>query len=208
MVTSPTRPAEASTLLFHGPYWLRKPRPEQLQALVAQAASQHLSYAESGATRDAAVLPLGYHHLETSADLGSGPDRFDRACAAIRDWRPQRHAGIEITPPNPPLAPGQDGVLLFRTFPFHVTATFRIVYTIDEADRFGFGYGTLPGHPEQGEEAFWVERDGDGHVVFRIRAFSRPGHLLTRLGSPVGRAVQARVTRRYLEGMQGAVGDA
>jgi uncharacterized protein (UPF0548 family) len=34
----------------------------------------------------------------------------------------------------------------------------RIVYVIDEPDRRGFAYGTLPGHPERGEEAFIISR--------------------------------------------------
>ncbi|MGH2717950.1 MAG: DUF1990 family protein, partial [Actinomycetota bacterium] len=171
-----------TTSLFHGPYWLLKPRPGELQAILDAAAGQHPSYAEIGATRDAAVLPLGYHQLETSIDLGSGPERFEGACAALRRWAPQRHAGMELLPPEPPQASGQNFVLLFRTFPFFVNATGRIVYTVDEANRYGFAYGTLPSHPEQGEEAFFVQRSPDGQVSFRIRAFSRPGQLLTRLG--------------------------
>jgi len=38
-------------------------------------------------------------------------------------------------------------------------------------------------------------------VTFTITAFSRPQALLTRLGGPVARMVQARTTRRYLEGL-------
>jgi uncharacterized protein (UPF0548 family) len=28
----------------------------------------------------------------------------------------------------------------------------RVVYVLDEPERRGFAYGTLPGHPESGEE--------------------------------------------------------
>ena len=87
----------------------------------------------------------------------------------------------------------------------HVLAAARIVWTVDEPDRRGFGYGTLPLHPESGEEAFVIERGADGAVLFVITAFSRPATALTRLGGPVGRRVQAAVTRRYLRGMQRAV---
>lgn len=198
----PQLPGRHPTALFQGPYWLRTPRPEELEAILAGAAAQMPSYPDLGATREATALPAGYHHVQASVDLGTGQEAFDRACAALRVWAPQRNAGIELLPAEPLLTPGQDLVLLFRTVPFHVTAACRIVYTIDEPDRYGFGYGTLPHHPEQGEEAFLVERSPDGQVAFRIRAFSRPGQLLTRLGSPVGRAVQARVTQRYLAGMQ------
>lgn len=194
--------------MFHGPYWLRTPGPEELQAILAEAAGQHPSYAEIGATGDPAALPAGYHHVETSVDLGAGQEAFDRASAAIRAWAPQRHAGIALTPAQPPLTPGQDVVLAFRTFPFHVTAACRILYVVDGPDRYGFGYGTLPHHPEQGEEAFIVHRTPDDRVAFHIRAFSRPGQLLTRLGAPLGRVVQERVTRRYLAGMPQPNGNA
>jgi uncharacterized protein (UPF0548 family) len=65
-------------------------------------------------------------------------------------------------------------------------------------NRFGFAYGTLPAHPEQGEEAFHIESDVHGTVRFVVTAFSRPRHPLARIGSPVARQVQLRVTRRYL----------
>ncbi|HEU5004350.1 MAG TPA: DUF1990 domain-containing protein [Actinomycetota bacterium] len=185
------------------PFGLRPPTPMQLQALLDAQAQQPLSYPDVGATQG--ELPAGYHTVDRSIDLGAGAEAFARAQAGIRDWAPQHHAGIRLLPVTPPLTEGQSLVLVFRQFPFHVSAACRVVYLVDEADRFGFGYGTLPHHPEQGEEAFMVERDANGNVRFRIRAFSRPAHLLTKLGSPVSRAVQARVTTRYLEGLQQAV---
>ena len=72
----------------------------------------------------------------------------------------------------------------------------------DEPQRFGFAYGTLPGHPEVGEEAFHVVLDDDATVSAEIVAFSRPGDLLTRLAGPVARGAQKAVTRRYLAGIQ------
>eukprot|EP00913_Durusdinium_trenchii_P005672 g5290.t1 len=41
----------------------------------------------------------------------------------------------------------------------------RIVEVVDEADRRGFAYGTLPAHGETGEECFLVERLADGSVA-------------------------------------------
>lgn len=46
----------------------------------------------------------------------------------------------------------------------------------------GFAYGTLPGHPEKGEESFRVEHREPG-VVFRILAMSRPAGVLATYGS-------------------------
>lgn len=76
---------------------------------------------------------------------------------------------------------------------------------VDEPDRYGFAYGTLPLHPEEGEEAFLVERGDAGEVRFRIVAFSRPSHWAARLGGPVSRRVQQRALRAYLDALQRAV---
>jgi uncharacterized protein (UPF0548 family) len=81
----------------------------------------------------------------------------------------------------------------------------RVVYVIDEADRQGFAYGTLDGHPEQGEEAFVVSQPSSGSVQLTITAFSRPGNPLVRLAGPIGRAIQASATDRYARGLTAAI---
>lgn len=40
--------------------------------------------------------------------------------------------------------------------------------------------------------------DEQGVVTIEIIAFSRPGRWFSRLGGPISRAVQSRVTDRYL----------
>lgn len=77
----------------------------------------------------------------------------------------------------------------------------RVVDVEDEADRFGFSYGTLSVHPEQGEESFTVARSRGGDVVFEIVAVSRPRHPLARFGAPVARRLQVAATKRYLDAM-------
>jgi uncharacterized protein (UPF0548 family) len=79
------------------------------------------------------------------------------------------------------------------------------VSVTDDESRYGFAYGTLPGHPERGEEAFHVVRTGDGEVSFEVVAFSRPADRLARLGSPIARLIQTRVTRGYLDGVRSYV---
>ena len=58
---------------------------------------------------------------------------------------------------------------------------------------------TLPGHPEQGEVSMLVDRHPRDGVVFRIVSFSRTVDPLARLGSPVTRLIQRRVTGRYVQ---------
>lgn len=184
----------------HGPFWLQRPTPEELRSLLWAQREQPLSYREVGATRGG--TPPGYHAVRRTAVLGRDPETFARASAGLRAWAPHRAAGVELLPPTPEIAEGANLLGAFRAFPFFVTTACRVVYVIDQESRYGFAYGTLAHHPEQGEEAFVVERDADGQVSFVITAFSRPAHALTRLGSPAGKVVQARVTHRYLSGLR------
>ncbi len=79
----------------------------------------------------------------------------------------------------------------------------RVVDVVDEPDRRGFAYGTLPGHPETGEERFMAQRDPQtGEVTATICAFSNPATWVTRLGGPVARLVQRLMTQRYLKALQ------
>jgi uncharacterized protein (UPF0548 family) len=81
----------------------------------------------------------------------------------------------------------------------------RIIYRTDQPDRLGFAYGTLPGHPERGEEAFHVLRGSDNSVTAQILAFSRSDDMPTRLAAPVARRVQSIATSRYLQGIEAYV---
>ena len=85
----------------------------------------------------------------------------------------------------------------------------RIVYVIDESGplrRFGFAYGTLPGHAESGEERFLIEWNRDDDTVwYDLLAFSRPNHLLVRLGYPFVRRLQKRFARDSGKAMLQAV---
>ncbi|MFI7386934.1 DUF1990 family protein [Streptomyces sp. NPDC049813] len=161
-----------------------------------------LTYEEVGATLAEGELPPGYAHLDRRVRLGSGPRCFERAGAAVLAWGAQRGAGLRV-------APGDDARegadvelrLLWLRIPC------RVVRVVRDASRTGFAYGTLPGHPECGEEAFLVTRDADGTVWFRIRAFSRPGRWYTRLAGPVARFAQEWATRRYLRAVAAACRD-
>lgn len=79
-----------------------------------------------------------------------------------------------------------------------------MVLVVDDLRRKGFGYGTLPGHPESGEELFVVEHREDDRVSLMIRAFSRPSSRLAHLGGPFTRGVQSWMTSRYLRSVQRA----
>lgn len=158
-----------------------------------------LTYPEVG--RTAAELPAGYGHVQKSVDLGAGDGRFDAASAALLAWQMQRRAGVRVEPATEGVAVGTDAVLLLGFGPLAVRAPVRVVYVIDEPDQ-GFAYGTLPGHPETGEEAFLLTRRADQRVRFTITAFSRPVSALARLAGPLGVLTQRWVTARYLRALR------
>ena len=92
-----------------------------------------------------------------------------------------------------------DSVTLLVPFGFvRVPAPARVIYVVDEPKRRGFAYGTIAGHPEDGEEASSSSSGDDGSVWLEIRAFSRPSTAFWWLVYPVLRMKQEFYTRRYL----------
>jgi uncharacterized protein (UPF0548 family) len=157
---------------------------------------QQLTYAEVGATRG--PLPLGYHHVDRTARIGAGQKAFDRATAALLGWELQRRAGVRVLATSSTVTAGADAVLLLGLGPLAVRAPVRVVYVVDEPTRRGFAYGTLPGHPESGEELFLLEQHPDGEISCYVKAFSRHVSRLSRCGGPLATLTQTLVTTRYL----------
>jgi uncharacterized protein (UPF0548 family) len=184
---------------------LRAPDSEHLSHFLARERTSPLTYDEVGASFDA-ELPSGYHHVRAGTELGQGEDVWERSRAGIRAWAAHRGAGITVAPADAPITEGTTVAVITAAGPLRVLAACRIVRVVDERDRFGFAYGTLPSHPEEGEEHFVVSRGG-GAVRFDVVAFSRPHDLLTKLGGPIPRRMQARATEQYLAGMRAVVQD-
>lgn len=101
------------------------------------------------------------------------------------------------------LVPGDTATLHIRFLFIPVSAPVRVVYVVDESNRKGFGYGTLPGHPQSGEESFIVERTPDGSVWLTVTAFSRPGGWLWYVLYLPLRVAQNRFMSRYLRVLSG-----
>lgn len=163
-------------------------------SVAARLRAAPFTYPEVGATADSG-LPTGYHHLDCARDLPAGA--FDEAAARLMSWKIHESAGLRVFASSVPVEP--DAVVEMFLGPrwLGIRAACRVVYVINEPDRVGFGYGTLPGHAETGEESFVVERRGDT-VRFVVRAFSNPATRLARIGGPAASAVQRFMTERYL----------
>jgi uncharacterized protein (UPF0548 family) len=167
------------------------------------------SYPEHGASNGGAPAEYTIDHNRTK--LGDGAAAFDAACAALRAWRMFPAPWTRITPTDAPFRVGQTLAMQARALGIWWLNGCRIIYVLDESApvrRFGFAYGTLPAHVEQGEERFSVELQPDGSVWYDLRAFSRPRFWPVRLAKPLARRLQMRFVRESMAAMRQAVASA
>ena len=162
-----------------------------------QLRDAELTYTDIGSTREVG-LPTGYRNLRRDLEIGVGSERFEQAAKILLGWDMHRRSGIHVRASNEYVVQGAVAVLRLGVGRLRVSAPVRVVYLVDEPGRQGFAYGTLPGHPESGEEAFVVELHEGGAVTFTITTFSRPSSLLAGLGGPITRVIQSWITSRYL----------
>lgn len=150
------------------------------------------TYPEIGRTRDG-ELPAGYRHVRRDAEVGKGEQAFARVREGMRDWRIHTLAGLRVASPGKPRV-GHS----FRTALGFFWVPCELVWLRDENSFYGYGFGTLAGHPLSGEEAFEVRLAPDGTVRFSVRAFSRRTAWYARLGAPFVLALQDFVTDRFV----------
>lgn len=188
-------------------FFLLRPTAERIQAILARQQAQQFSYSEVGASRG--QLPSGYTLLHNRVELGRGSAAFAQASEAVRQWKMFDFPGVWLYWPNVIIQSGNVVAVLIRHFGFWSLNFCRIVYVIDEDGsirRFGFAYGTLPGHAECGEERFIVEWDHATDLIsYDILSFSRPGSWMARLAYPVARWLQRRFVRNSSIAMVQAV---
>ncbi len=134
---------------------------------------------------DGTYTPVAFD--ATGAPIASGPVDLDEVVFSAE--------GSEL------IAPGDTAELIAPLWLGRLTLPCRVIYVIDEPNRKGFAYGTLPGHPECGEESFIVDQTEDGSVWLTIRAFSRPSGWQWWAAYPLLRLVQAMFTRRYFRSL-------
>jgi uncharacterized protein (UPF0548 family) len=164
--------------------------PDDVAARLREAP---FTYPEVGATTG--ELPGGYRHVKHSRRIEGRS--FEEATELLMTWQIHERAGLSVAASPPRVTQGAVVEMRLGLGRASLRVPCRIVYLVDEADRVGFAYGTLPGHPESGEELFLVERSDDGSVEVTITAFSNPVGRLARWGGPVTRRVQDQMTRRY-----------
>lgn len=159
------------------------------------------NYGDVGAT--GGEFPTGYHHFRLRRRIGNGRAVFERAGTEILAYRMQRGTGIFREASTPTAEPGTRLTVRLGVGPLGITAPCQVVYVLNESNRRGFAYGTLPGHPESGEELFAVEYDpADESVYGVVAAFSRPATWYTRLGGPVVRLIQRYIAGKYIDAIR------
>jgi len=183
---------------------VRKPGLELRQRYLDSQAKLNFTYTEVGAT--ATTPPINYAIDHTRIALGAGESVFHAGRRGLERWEQFRLGWLDAWPPETPISAGETVLVVVRVFGVWSLNAARIVYVVDESSesmsRFGFAYGTLPGHVEAGEERFLVEwNKSNNRVWYDILAFSRPRHLLPRLGNFQVRRMQKRFARESADSM-------
>lgn len=188
-------------------FLIQQPSEKEIQAFLDSQRDLPFSYDDVGASRGTA--PSGYVVDHNRVKLGEGEETFLRATRALRDWRMFDLGWVSIYPPGAPVGAGNVVAVVGSHLGFWSLNACRVVYRVEEdgeVRRYGFAYGTLPGHAERGEERFTVEWDRtDGSVHYDVYAFSRPNHPLAWLGYPFARRLQRRFARDSKAAMVRAV---
>lgn len=181
-------------------FLLSKPSDAAVSNFLANVSNDGFSCSEVG--QSLGKVPGGYNVDHNRILIGTGRKSFDAAKKAVRDWKMFDMPWVDLHRFDTPIEVGRDVAILIKHFGFYSINAARIVYVIDEADRFGFAYGTLKQHGEKGEERFTVEYNAkNDEVWYDILAFSRPNHLMAQLGYPLTRHLQHCFARDSKEAM-------
>jgi uncharacterized protein (UPF0548 family) len=156
-----------------------------------------LTYREVGFTAPGVELPGGYRQVVRRRRVGTDPAAFAALADAMRGFGVHRRAGLVVRADGPPVV-GATFATGIGVGPVRLWVPCKFVWVRDEPGCYGYGFGTLPGHPERGEEAFIATLADDGTVWFELRVFSQHVAWYARAAGPLATFVQDRATARYL----------
>ena len=184
----------------------RRPSMADIERFLDRSRRLPLSYGPIGLVN----RPSHNHTLdEQFVAIGLGETDFDRARSALTAWKQFDIGWVELFPRQAPIETGTVVAALIRHLGFWSLNAARVVYHVggnDNPTSFGFAYGTLTNHAENGEELFEVRIDPvSSEVLYRIRAVSWPQSPLARIGYPIARLLQARFRRDSAAAMRRAV---
>ena len=190
-------------------FLMHKPSEQEVKAFISSQQGKPFSYSPAGITRN--PPQSGYNVDHNRVQLGSGLLCFTGAVTAVQKWKMFDLDWVRMFWDDTPIEPGSTVAVVVSHLGFWSMNACRIAYVVEESGerhRYGFAYGTLPGHAERGEESFTVEwNKQDETVWYDLLAVSKPGTLAT-LGYAYARRLQKRFARESMEAMKRAVGGA
>jgi uncharacterized protein (UPF0548 family) len=183
-------------------FLLTKPNEERIRRFLSTQKEEAFTYQEADIA--AYQSPRGYKVDHNRIKLGEGADVFLKSVEAIKRWEMFNIGWLELCWPNAPIEIGTTVAVLVDLRCCWSLNACRITRVFDEDPRrYGFAYGTLPGHAESGQESFIVEWNSDDDSVwYDLFAYSRPNQILAKLGYPVARALQKRFARDSMRAMR------
>lgn len=142
-----------------------------------------------------------FSRSEVSAIVGTGDAVWALATRDVLRWRVKTASGFAVDSTGP-VSVGERVVVTGRVLRVSIVEPVEVVAVVEEPDRVGFAYRTMPGHPVSGEEAFIVSRHGE-EVRLTVRSLTRAAPQQPwRILYPLLRIVQ-RITRgRYLRSLR------
>lgn len=118
-------------------------------------------------------LPPGgrFRIWQKSAVIGSLDD-WERITGGLLRWEIKTRSGFRVHPAVP-VESGQRPLILIAVAGLRIREPVEVVEVVGEADRVGFSYRALDGHPIRGEEAFIAQLTPRG-VELTLRSLTRP----------------------------------
>lgn len=175
---------------------ISEPTDSDVAKFISSQRNLDFTYAEIGATN--AKPPAGYTIDNSRVPLGNGERIYRAAVAILKEWRQFDLGWLSVVPRGVQTEVGEIVAVKARALGTWSLNATRVIYLIDEPKRFGYAYGTLPGHIECGEERFLIEWLTDDSVWYDILAFSRPRHPLVRASYPLARMLQKKFARESM----------
>ena len=182
---------------------LRRPEDACVRDMLDSVKEADFTYDAIGCLQRS--TPPGFSRDRHTVVLGCGEVVWANAQAAMRAWAVFPEEMVSVVRLTDDLEVGNVLATVCHAAGLWTVNPTRILSVIDQTsgdrNRYGFAFGTLPGHVVLGEESFTIECDtATDEVTYTIEAVSRPRHPLLWLAYPYARMFQARF--RQLSGRQ------
>ena len=183
--------------------YISYPKQKKLDEFLSKQQKATFSYTEIACTKleknQPLKIPKGYVEDYNFINIGKGDQTWEKAKTTIQQWKHFPPSFTKIYPNTTKIEAGNIVVVMINILGLWCRNPAKIVYTFNKPNRFGFAYGTLQEHAEQGEEAFWISRNSNNQITYHLRAISKPKFWAAKLAYPLARKYQRKFA---LESMQ------